>query len=487
MIRVELFREETMNPKTDSLRLKHPMTGEMINITPKTLSKLLPTNQTDDFTNLKDPIQWIRFLNSPQGKKLLAFLRDDLALFAAAMENRVQSQIRTETMKKLNSYLYSMLSSHKHHVTPENIPSSAGAKKATETQRPLSQADISARISTLTDAIDYIDEKLALKREEHKALELDLATIEQEILIAVKKYETYDLFLDNAHHELNQMDLRDPVGWLNNKIQALQPHTLHGAKKLADLVESDATSGSTSNGSIQETFGENFLRLLNLQMYSEMIAHLQTKKIVSHEGENYLLQMEQSIEELSLEHKDSAKQSYLQLTPRLIHRYKAAKDTQKDKEFDYLDKKKLTAVDKLAESSAVIMQLEHQKMLCRVEIQVLQKQLEPEQSKENSYAMMLNSMNPPTPSPANLKKLKDAVKQSKEISPELKHQVAQLQPAVPMSRELWIQLMRFRPHLASSPANKHLMAATLKPVSEANEAALEPFNPSPLSTKPKPR
>ena len=190
MIRVELFREETMNPKTDSLRLKHPMTGEMINITPKTLSKLLPTNQTDDFTNLKDPIQWIRFLNSPQGKKLLAFLRDDLALFAAAMENRVQSQIRTETMKKLNSYLYSMLSSHKHHVTPENIPSSAGAKKATETQRPLSQADISARISTLTDAIDYIDEKLALKREEHKALELDLATIEQEILIAVKKYET---------------------------------------------------------------------------------------------------------------------------------------------------------------------------------------------------------------------------------------------------------------------------------------------------------
>ena len=111
-----------MNPKTDSLRLKHPMTGDMINVTPMTLSKLLPTNQTNDFTNLRDPIQWIRFLNSPQGKKLLAFLRDDLALFAAAMENRVQSQIRTETMKKLSSYLYSVLSSHKHPATPDNVP-----------------------------------------------------------------------------------------------------------------------------------------------------------------------------------------------------------------------------------------------------------------------------------------------------------------------------------------------------------------------------
>jgi hypothetical protein len=466
-----------MNSKTDSLQLEHRTTGGKINLTPEILSKLL---RTDDLTDLRYPTQWIRFLNSPQGKKLLAFLKDDLALFVAAMENRVQSQISTETMKKLIAYLYSVLSSLKYHERSYDVPLRTEAKKVTETQRPLSQTDISARISTLTDAIGYIDEKLALKRGEYKALELDLATIEQEILNAKEKYEHYDNFFNETHNELNQMDLINPVDWLNNKIQAMQPHTLHGAKKLADLVESEVTSGSTSNGSIQETFRENFLRLFKLQMYSEMLAHLQKKKIVRHEGENYLLQKEQSVDKLSVEHKDSARQAYLDLTPRLVLRFKAAKDKQKEAEFDYLDSKKLSLVNKLAENKVAVQQLEHQKSLFRAEIQVLEKQLEPEHTQRNSYTLMINSMNPPTPSPANLKKLQDAVKESKEISPELKHQVAQLQPAVPMSRELWIQLMRFRPHLASSPDNKHLMAATLKPISEAKAAeALVPFHPIP--------
>lgn len=470
-----------MQPNSDSIQLKHPKTGDMIKVTPKIVSTLLPTHQTDNSSNLQDPIQWIKFLNSPKGKALLAFIKEELALYADTIENRIRSQISAQTKKKIYSYLSNMLRSHRHDKSEEKSTSKASVTKIAETRQSLKPSEISERISSLEDAIDVIDEKLALKQKEQEALTLDLAAIEKQIVNVSKKYEAYDKFLLDALHELQQMDVHEPMDWLHKRLHHLQHDIAHGSQKLADLAEGK----SASDGAFQNEFSENFFHNLKSQLYNDMVFKLQKKKIVVHEGEKYLVHTEQSVNDLSVEHKDSAKQAYLQLTPKLIHRYIAAKDKQKEAEADYLGMKKLFAMNKFTENKLVMDKLKHQKTLFRIELKDLEQQLEPQQMPSNSYMRMLNSLNPPAPSRANLKRLQEAVKNNREISPDVKRQVALLQPAVPMSQDLWIQLIRFRPHLATSPQNAHLMPPTA--ASARKDHASEPFHPSPLSTKPKPQ
>ena len=469
-----------MQPKSDSLQLKHPKTGDMIKVTPKILSTLLPTHQADNSSNLQDPIQWIKFLNSPKGKALLAFIKEELALYADTIENRIRSQISAQTRKKIYSYLSTMLRSHRHDKSEEKSTSKTSIIKKAETRQSLKPSEISERLSTLEDAIYVIDEKLALKQKEQGALTRDLAAIQKQIVNVAKKYEAYDKFLLDAFHELQQMDVHEPMDWLQKRLHHMQQDIANGSEKLAALAE----DSSGKEDAFQNEFSENFFHNLKYQMYNDLVFKLQKKKIVVHEGEKYLIHTEQSIKDLSVEHKDSAKEAYLQLTPKLIHRYIAAKDKQKEAEADYLGMKKLYVTNKFNDNQLVMDKLKHQKTLFRIEIKELQQQLEPQQKPANSYIRMLNSLNPPAPSRANLKRLQEAVKNNREISPDVKRQVALLQPAVPMTRDLWIQLMRFRPHLATSPQNANLMPPT--GASSRKYDASEPFHPSPLSTKPKP-
>ncbi len=460
---------------------KHKLTSEKMDAdTPNLAIQLLSR------FGLQTAQDVIEFLNSPAGKATTAMIEKQLAEMAALEEDIRQSWLAEQRQEKrvLIFLLLGLLHKgkvHAHHLN-EEIQRAMDKRHQTEEKEAIQKAasfvdsnqdELQATLAAYTEASDAIEGLLGKKLHESKALERDLANIEQLTVLADKKYAHYNSHLDAAHQEIAQWALLPtmPIATIHEKISALTAKVTEDAEEISrhlDAGEDDVAREkmeisnahnlhiATLHDMLAVIKGEKFLYTedgIRTENFNE--AHFilsQEKKIVLKNDKYYLLNADQNSENLSSEEKEVGEKAYLQLKPEIMGVKQLVLHNQNLEQKEHKEKKSV-----LSARSEVMQQ----------EISLLANQLTQMQAARANAEALLT---PASPAPA-MKPMPTAT-----VSPRV---VATSTPCLSQSYRHMLLLMKSNPTERAIDWLKTSMANTKNPELTAQLNKLVPGKPIP--------
>ena len=491
-------------------------------------------------SGLQTPQQVILFLNSPEGRNTLALLNEELAEIAAIRDDLMHQIILEQLKKKCSIALLLLGLLHKRKVHAHQLLEMATAeaieknkhhdkekKQAYEEQLAAealkqtnewtSEVKIEAIHTYQAEAIE-VEKTLNHKLKEAKSLSELIMAVEAQHLATKEKYNAYHEFIDAIHKVFNREMGVEQIQSKIDQLSTLINEKNIEAMNLADqddmenflLVRESIIQLTLQMGELEDLLsvknGGKILYDKHLNIVDsfaeadyvvnkELSDHIQSKefKIVEKDGVHYLINKNQTLENMSPDAQNTAKNEYDELKSKDIMSLKnLMKHNLKAEEQVYHAKKEtLFAESDLMQDSLMLLQnqlLELQATASNIELSLKQTKpmpiltiapvLSPKpECVTDTYRQMLILMRE-HPTAISIAWLRSNL-ENNNSSKDIRKQLEALRPGTPIAPET----MRFL--LASNPIFNSMMQQNF-PSGPATPAPLSTA-PTPFSIRPNPR